>query len=192
MTRLYRVQRVKIGRTEQMDALARAAGELYSQVVVWFWRTKRHKDLWLNAGQLMRWLTSALLHAHSSDAVVQSFCAALASWRVRHKEDPEAKPPHRRKRFYRVQWKATAITLRDGLLRLANARGAAPLVVPWAWSLPCQVEMGWDGTQYELRATYRVEAPPPLEHGEVAGVDLGEVHLAVAHDGTTTTLLNGG
>src|ERR671938_1458905 len=102
MARLYRVRRVKIGRTEQMDALARAAGELYSQVVVWFWRTKRHKDLWLNAGHLMRWLTSALLHAHSSDAVVQSFCAALASRHERRKSNPEAKAPHRRTRFYRV------------------------------------------------------------------------------------------
>src|ERR671937_3290591 len=133
MAKQYTVRRLKIGRTEQMDALARAAGELYSQVVVWFWRTVRHKHLWLKAKHLMRWLTSALLHAHSSDAVVQSFFAALASWQARRKDDPEAKPPHRRKRFYRVQWKATAIRLHDGLLRLANARGVAPLVVPWAW-----------------------------------------------------------
>jgi putative transposase len=52
--------------------------------------------------------------------------------------------------------------------------------------------MGWDGRQYELRATYRVEPLPPREQGEGAGIDLGEVHLAVSHDGTTTTILNGG
>jgi putative transposase len=95
----------------------------------------------------MRWLTSALVHAHSSDAVVQSFFAALASWHVRRMEDRDAKPPHKRKRFYRAQWKATAIRLHDGLLHLANARDTAPLVLPWAWGLPCQVEMGWDGKQ---------------------------------------------
>ena len=190
MATLYRVRRLKIGRTEQMDALARAAGELYSQVVVWFWRTVRHKDLWLKAKHLMRWLTSALLHAHSSDAVVQSFFAALASWHARRKDDPDAKPPHRRKRFFGVQWKATAIRLRDGMLHLANARGTAPLVVAWRWGLPTQVEMGWDGKQYELRTTYRVEPPALIEHGGVAGLDLGEVHLAVAHDGTHTTHLS--
>jgi putative transposase len=70
MARLYTVRRLKIGHTDQMDALARAAGDLYSQVVLWFWRTVRHKDLWLKAKHLMRWLTSTLLHAHSSDAVV--------------------------------------------------------------------------------------------------------------------------
>src|SRR5207248_2427345 len=149
MSKQYTVRTLKIGRTEQMDALARAAGELYSQVVVWFWRTVRHKDLWLKAKHLMRWLTSALLHAHSSDAVVQSFVAALASWNARREEDPEAKPPHKRKRFYRVIWKKTAITLKDGLFCLANGRGNTPLVVPWAYELPLQVEMGWDGRQYE-------------------------------------------
>jgi putative transposase len=186
------VRRLKIGRTAQMDALARAAGELYSQVVVWFWRTVRHKDLWLKAKHVMRWLTSALLHAHSSDAVVQSFFAALSSWQARRTVDPDAHPPRRRKRFYRVQWKATAIRVKDGKLHLANARGTAPLVITWAYGLPVQVEMGWDGKQYELRATYRVEPSQPIATGSVAGVDLGEVHLATSHDGTRTTILNGG
>ena len=65
MDKHYTVRRLKIGRTEQMDALARAAGELYSQVVVWFWRTVCHKDLWLKDQHLMRWLTSTLLHAQT-------------------------------------------------------------------------------------------------------------------------------
>ena len=191
MARLYTVRRVKIGHTDQMDALARAAGELYSQVVVCFWRTVRHKDLWLKAKHLMRWLTSALLHAHSSDAVVQSFFAALASWHERRTVDPDAHPPRRRKRFYRVQWKPSAIRRRDGMLHLANGRGNAPLVVPWCWDVPYQVEMGWDGTQYELRATYLLDEPCAFPEGETAGIDLGEIHPAVAHDGTEATILNG-
>jgi putative transposase len=111
---------------------------------------------------------------------------------ARRRVDPEAKPPHRRKRFYRVQWKPSAIKLKNGLLHLANGRGYARLVVPWCWGLPCQVEMGWDSTQYELRATYLLDEPCAVAAHEVAGIDLGEVHLAVAHDGTTTTILNGG
>jgi putative transposase len=191
MTRLYTVRRLKIGRTEQMDALARAAGELYSQVVVWFWRTVRHKGLWLGAKHLMRWLTSALLHAHSSDAVVQAFFAALASWRARRKVDPHARPPRRRARFYRVQWKSSAIRLKGGMLHLANGKGNAPLIVPWAWDVPVHVEMGWDGQQYELRATYVLDEPCALPGGEIAGIDLGEIHPAVAHDGTESIILNG-
>src|SRR5919199_2329816 len=189
--RQYTVRRLKIGWTEQMDALARAAGGLYSQGVFWFWGTVRHKDLWLKARHMMRWLTSTLLHAHTSDAIVQAFFAALDSWRARRAADPDADPPHRRPRFYRVIWKCTAITVRDGLLRLSNGKGNAALVVPWAFDVPVQVEMGWDGTQYELRATYVVEPATLIEVGNVAGVDLGEVHLAVAHDGQHTTIVNG-
>jgi putative transposase len=91
-----------------------------------------------------------------------------------------------------VQWKRRAITIKKGMLHLANGRGQTPLVVPWCWGVPCQVEMGWDGMQYELRATYLLDEPCVIGTQEVAGVDLGEVHLAVAHDGTTTTILNGG
>jgi putative transposase len=94
--------------------------------------------------------------------------------------------------MYRVQWKPSAIRVQDGMLRLSNGKGNAPLVIPWPHGLPCQVEMGWDGDQYELRATYLVEYPTLLVEGAVTGVDLGEVHLAVAHDGTQTTILNGG
>jgi putative transposase len=124
--------------------------------------------------------------------VVQSFFAALASWHARRLVDPDAHPPRRRKRFYRVQWKAPAIRVKDGVLRLSNGTDNAPLIVPWPHGLPCQVEMGWDGQQFELRAIYRVAPPAPRDSGEIAGIDLGEVHLAVAHDGTTTTILNGG
>jgi putative transposase len=76
-------------------------------------------------------------------------------------------------------------------LYLSNGKGNAPLIVPWAHSLPIQVEMGWDGRQYELRATYRLAPPMPVEEGEVAGIDLGEIHPAVAHEGTQATILNG-
>jgi len=68
------------------------------------------------------------------------------------------------------------------------------LVIPWVWDTPVWVEIGWDGKQYELRACYKIVDAPPKgekEEGGVAGVDLGEVHLAVAHDGEKTYIANG-
>jgi putative transposase len=178
--------------TPQLDALARAAGELYTRTLVSFWRTVRKKNVWLKPSAMMRWHTSPQLHAHSADAVVQSFYGALKSWRKRRKTDPHAKPPHRRRRYYRVQWKSSAIRVRDGRLVLSNGRGHAPLVVPWSWGTPALVELGWTGVAYELRCTYKVEEAAPAPAGDdIAGVDLGEVHLAVAHDGRQTTIVNG-
>lgn len=69
--------------------------------------------------------------------------------------------------------------------------------MPWRWETPTLVELGWTGTGYELRAVYvrdqsATDAQPQGQaSGKVAGVDLGEVHLAVVHDGERTTLYNG-
>jgi putative transposase len=185
------VRRLKLKRTDQLDTLARAAGDLYTRTLVSFWRTVRRKDVWLSSADLMRWHDSDALHSHSADAVVQSFFASLKSWRKRRKEDPDAKPPRRRKRFFKVQWKQTAIRLRAGSLILSNGRGNEPLILPWEWEVPKLVEIGWDGADYELRAVYVVEAKDTPRGDGVVGIDLGEVHPAVAHDGEGCFIANG-
>ena len=142
----------------------------------------------------MRWLpndSENRLHAHSADAVVQSFFASLESWRKRRKTDPTAKPPRRRKWFFKLQWKSSAIRVRDGKLILSNGKGNEPLIIDWTWEYPKLVEMGWDGKEYELRVCYATGEVPVKESGTVAGIDLGEIHLAVAHDGEKTYILNG-
>jgi putative transposase len=128
----YRVRRVKIGKTPQLDELARECGRLYSQTVVFFWRTVRHKHTWLKPKHLMRLFTSKKLHAHTADACVQAFFASLKSWRERKKQgDPDAHPPRRRKRHFRIEYKRSAMVLKDGKPRLSNGKGNAPLVLEW-------------------------------------------------------------
>ena len=187
---MYSVRRLKLGQNPQIDELAQIAGSLYSRTVVSFWRTVR-KDVWLKPSSLMRWHTDAGLHAHTADAVVQQFFGALKSWRKRRKGDSSAKPARRRCRFARLQWKTSAIRLRRGCLHLSNGKTSAPLVLPWAFDLPTMVEVGWDGKQYELRAIYAVVAKAAALGTNVAGIDLGEIHIATSYDGFTTTILNG-
>src|SRR5690242_2887691 len=101
---MYRVRRINIGKTTQIDELAQECGKLYSQTLVFFWRTVRHKGIWLKPKHLMRLFTSKQLHAHTADACVQAFFASLVSWRERTKAgDPDAKPPRRRKWYFRVE-----------------------------------------------------------------------------------------
>src|SRR5215471_17892453 len=114
---MYQVRRVNIGRTAQLDELARECGKLYSQTLVYFWRTVRHKGIWLKPKHLMRLFTSGELHAHTSDACVQAFFFSLKSWRERRKTDPTARPPHRRKWYFRIEYKQSAMSLKDGLLK---------------------------------------------------------------------------
>lgn len=180
---MYHVRRVNIGQTAQLDELTHACGELYSRTLVFFWRTVRHKRMWLKPKHLMGLFTSDRLHAHTSDATVQAFFAPLKSWRERHKSDPTAKPSRKRKWYLRVEYKRSAMSLHDGLLPLSNGKGNEPLLLDWPWDLPQTVIIHWTGAQYEAIATYRQEEPQTTPQGEqMAGVDLGEIHLAVSHD----------
>jgi putative transposase len=82
--------------------------------------------------------------------------------------------------------------LKDGQLRLSNGKGNEPLVLVWEWKLPQTVVIHWTGVEYEAIATYKQEKPIAQPQGDkVAGVDLGEVHMAVSHDGEHTHILNG-
>ena len=190
---MYQVRRVHIGKTAELDDLSHECGVLYSQTLVFFWRTVRHKGIWLKEKHLKRLFTSHKLHAHTADACVEAFFASLKSWRERKKAgDPDAHPPRRRKWYFRIEYKRSAMTLKDGKLRLSNGKGNVPLILDWPWELPQTVVIHWTGTQYEAIATYKQEQALDLPQGEkVAGVDLGEIHMAVSHDGEHTHILNG-
>ena len=189
---MYHVRRMNIGKTPQLDELAHACGELYSKTLIFFWRTVRHQGIWLKPKHLMRLFTSDKLHAHTSDACVQAFFASLKSWREVRKSDPSARPPRKRKWYFRIEYKRSAMSLKESLLRLSNGKGNEPLVLDWSWELPQTVVIHWTGVQYEALATYKHEQPEALEHREkIAGIDLGEIHMAVSHDGEQTHILNG-
>ena len=106
---MYYVRKMKLGKTEQLDSLSLAAGELYTKTLVGFWRVVRKKNIWLKPSSLMRLYNSNKLHAHSADAVVQSFCNSLKSWKERRKQDKNAKPPYKKRKYYKIQWKSSAI-----------------------------------------------------------------------------------
>ena len=185
---MYQVRRVHIGKTAQLDELARECGKLYSQTLVFFWRTVRHKGIWLKPKHLMRLFTIEQLHAHTADACVQAFFASLASWRERTKAgDPDAKPPRRRKWYFRVEYKRSAMQLKDGTLRLSNGKGNEPLVLNWPWGLPQTVVIHWTARSTKPSPPITRRAQLGRSHqGSAAGIDLGEVHMAVSHDGDST------
>ena len=188
----YTVRRLNLGRDEQYDQLALAAGELYSRTLITFWRVVRKKGLWLGQFSLTRWQKSKEIHSQSAQAVTESFFASLKSWRKRRKQDPRARPPRRKKKFYKVQWKTAAIKLEGNKLRLSNGKANPPLYIPWKWDKPKLVELGWTGEQYQIRAIYVLEDTQVKPLGnKVVGIDLGEIHLAVSHDGEQCHILNG-
>ena len=125
--------------------------------------------------------------------LLNRFFASLKSWRSRRKTDPRSKPPRRRRWYYKLIWKSSAIKLKNGKLRLPNGKGNQPLIVDWCWDKPKQVELGWNkGSKcYELRACYQQPKIESVKSGGVSGCDLGEIHPMVFTDGVDTDIFNG-
>ena len=132
---------------------------------------------------------------------VRSFYDALKTWQ-RAKGNPNMpngfRGPYKPKRFYKASWNYTGIKIRDGRLRLTRGRGKDPLWIDWPHDVtPTHIEIGWDGSEYELRAKYKDEEAKKLaRHGSpkgtgTAGVDLGEIYLATVTDGEHSLLLSG-
>lgn len=205
---MYKTVRLDLGKTDLLDKLARASGELYSRILVSYWRTLRKKGIFLSNYSIQKWHISSELHAHSSDAIADNFYASIKSANERKKAgDSEAKYPRRRKWFFKTTWKSTAIRVKDGSLILSNGRGNESLVLPWQWSARCfpgvelqealwrapkQVEIGWKQSGgYQLRAVYTVEAVAQPTSNLIAAVDLGELRSATTHDGEQTVIYNG-
>ena len=187
---MYRVRKLKLGPSPQLEKLALQAGNLYSKVLVYFWRTVRKKRIWLSPNAMMKLFRADGLHSQSAQAVIQSFYASLKSWQKRRRVDPNAHPPRRRRKYFKIVWKSSAIRVKDGKLKLSNGRGNPPLKVRWPFDTPKIIELGWNGSEYELRATYLVEKSKTIGHG-VAAIDLGEIHPFVVFDGQQTIIYNG-
>jgi len=196
---MYLTRKLKLGRTDQLDRLARRAGDLWSTIAKWHWRFVDRQGYWLSKGQAQTIYCKGYdgLHSQSAQAVADNFYDSLQSWRKKRENDKYKglRPPYKQKRYFKVQWKSSAIRLRDdGVLRLSNGRGTDPVLIDWPSDRkPKRVEIGWDGDQYELRAQYKVDEKDEPKRQKKAGVDLGERHLATVYveDGENVSVHGG-
>jgi putative transposase len=136
------------------------------------------------------------LHSQTIQALCQKFAANVATTtELRRQEAAEtghiqtAYPRHP-KPYQTVVWKDQALLLdRPGFLGLKNGLGRSPLYLPlpddFAGADLRRAELTWRADHYELCLTIDTgeTAVSPHASSEVAGVDLGEVHIAAV---TTT------
>lgn len=191
---MYITRKRTLEDTSQLRRLAEASGGLWSSVAASFWRTVRKQGVWLSKYRMQRWEVggNSDLHSHSAQAVGDQFYEALSSWRSNRDAKPEARPPHKQKRFNKVVWKSSAIRVKKEKLRLSNGRGNDPVwIEDWPHPCPRRVEMVWKNGRRELRCQYKVEPHSEPKGSRVAGIDLGEIHLAAAYTGEKTITING-
>jgi putative transposase len=181
----------------QCQALRAEAGRLWTDLVALHTQA-RDQGRWLSASELEQATKGGqyALHSQSVQALCQKFAANVeTATELRRQELAESGQiqtayPHHTKAYQTVVWKdQSLIVLPTGELRLPTGAQRPPLLLP----LPVEyhqanlrrAELTWRADHYELCLTLDTgeSLPPPLAAGEVAGVDLGEVHLAAV---TTT------
>lgn len=209
---MYLTRKKKLGSSEHLDRLCKACGAIWQDTATWYWRFLRRQGHPLPKHAMTRLMCSRTMGPKRASNpladkpsrravpscvaqnVVRSYYAAIKSWQ--DQIGSGANPPGRAKTYYRSIWNADLISIKNKgntrHLRLSGGRGNAPLLFKWPHpDKPKTVEIGWDGDQHELRAQYEVEADRTPEGDKVAGIDLGEVHLAAATDGENTWIVNG-
>jgi putative transposase len=181
----------------QCQALRVEAGRLWTDLVTLHTQA-REQGQWLGAGALEQATKGGqyALHSQSVQALCQKSAANVATAQELRKQElaetgrAQTQYPHHPTAYQTVVWKDQALTvLSRGRLRLPTGGQRPPLLLPlpeeYRGANPRRVELTWRADHYELCLTLDTgkSLPPPLSVGEVAGVDLGEVHVAAA---TTT------
>jgi putative transposase len=181
----------------EADALNRESGRVYTETLVWHWRVKNRKDIWLRPGaaeKLGDYFSDTTLHAHSRDAAQQGFYKACKTAKACKDIGMGTRYPWRRK-FYRTTiWKSTGIRVREGVVLLARARGLEP------------ISFAWSGTEtlLEVRLVYDLkqrryfwhlvledgQEPVRAASDRTAAIDLGEIHPVAITDGEEACVLS--
>lgn len=186
------------------DALNRESGRIYTTTLVEHYRVYRHTGHWLSPkadeklNDFLRGTT--LLHAHSRDAAQQAFAKACKTARACQAAGLNTRYPHKRKAWRSTIWKNTGIRKQDHTLRLALARGNPSIIVilpPHLRALPnealVEMRLVWDraGRHYQWHLVIEDgKLPEPAPGTQVAGVDMGEIHPAVASDGEESVIFS--
>ena len=187
---LYQTKQMKIPTSKYLHFLSYEAGEVYSRTLVTFWRIWRKKGVWLSKTSMQKLIRNTNLHSQTVQGIIDKFYENIRSWRELKKIMPTAKMPHRRKRFFLIPYKSNAIRVKNGKLMLSNGKKNTPIVLDWNYPLPKTISISFNNG-YRINAVYATAEPEPLIDGETCGIDLGEIHLAVAHTGDKTFILNG-
>ena len=189
---MYTTKKVKAKPTPELDALAHEAGRVYSKVVSLIHKVHKKKKIWLSQGAVQKYmrLRGYRLHSQTVQAIIQSYFDGLKSYFEVKKSDDTAKPPKRTPKFYKIRWIQNGISFKDGVVRLSNGKGRAPITLK-SDARPTYVEMYFQRGNYYFSLVYKVQTPPKRKTGKTFAVDMGEIHPIVSHDGKQTIIYNG-
>ena len=113
------------------------------------------------------------------------------------------KPPNKRKNYLTTRWKKSAIGFVESSLfgkrvELSMAQGQPKIEIPLPKNFDMSkaahiatIDLCYNYGQWTLHFSYKYETETTETGQEVVGVDIGEIHPIVSHDGQDTHIYNG-
>ncbi len=197
-----RTFKLKIPYMEQLEAANAASASVWNECLnlkeVWdyahgYQTTSKACELWMDK-QLSK---TQHLHSQSIQAVrARYFQCWQGFFALRRNGDKKSRPPYKHKRFQTTTWKKSAIRVKDSVLILSMGKGNEPIKIPIGKLADkvkdaAVINLVYNKGQYELHFVYKIDDCDMSEAEGVVGVDIGEIHPIVSHDGTSTLIFNG-
>ena len=156
-------------------------------------------------GWMDKKLSNPLLHSQSRQAVRERYFKSWKSYSALKKSGgvQKPKPPNKRKNYMTTRWKKPAIRFVEGSLfgkrvELSQAQGEPKIEIPLPKNFDMSkaeniatIELKYTYGQWILYFSYKYETQTTETGEEVVGVDIGEIHPIVSHDGQDTRIYNG-
>ena len=116
-------------------------GVCYCKIVSLMRKVHKRKGFWLSQGAVQKYmrLKGYPLHSQTVQAIIQVYFDSLKGYFRVVKSNPDAKPPKRTPHYFKVRWIQNGISFKDGVVRLSNGKGNAPITLK-SDALPVYVE----------------------------------------------------
>ena len=144
------------------------------------------------------------LHSQSVQYVSHRYFEAWRSYAThKRRGNTKARPPHKRKAYFTNRWLKSAIRFEDSLigkhlfLSMGRGRKSLDIQLPSSFDMSetesaVAIDLCYENDRYTLHIFYKTDGDSPDAPGDgVLGVDLGEIHPMVTHDGEETLIFNG-
>ncbi len=168
-----------------------------------------HHDFWFGK-DCEGWVDKQLsksqpLHSQSIQAVRQKYFKSWKSYSALKKSGniEKPKPPNKKKNFMTTRWLKSAITFVEGglfgkrvQLSMGAKRSVLDMQLPSNFNMSeaehiATIDLVYNYGKWELHFSYRYEVKDTETGKGVVGVDIGEIHPMVSHDGIDTHIYNG-
>ena len=168
-----------------------------------------HDNFWIGS-DCEGWLDKNLsksqpLHSQSIQTIRKQYFKSWKSyWELKKTGSIESpQPPYKKKGHTTTRWLKSAIRFQDStlsgkrvVLSMGKGRKALDIPLPDSFGMSqtgaiATIDLCYNHGQYELHFTYNLDFDIPQAGDNVMGIDIGEIHPIVCHDGLHTYILNG-